>query len=107
MKALGITNSDEIPQPSNYVQGVVFAAGTGQAFDVPAGAGYVAFSFPSDFWVKFGSTGVVIPTSSTTAGSTSPELNPTARNIGSSAGCTGISLISATTQAGSISWYAP
>lgn len=107
MKALGIHNSNEIMQRPDYIQAVVLASSVGQAFDLPAGAGIVGFSFPDNFWVKYGSTSALVPTTSTTAGSSSAELNPTIRNVGSTQSCTGISIISVNAQAGSITWWQP
>lgn len=107
MKTPGIKNSQEILTPSNYRQSVVLSSGVGQAFDVPAGAGFVAFAMDQNFWVQYGSTGAVVPSSSSTAGSTNSELNPTARNLSSTLACTGISLISDFACKGSLSWYAP
>lgn len=91
---------------SDFIQPVVLAAGVGQAFDVPAGMGFVAFSMDQDFWTKYGSTSAIVPAASTTAASTAGELNPTIRNLGSTASCTGISLISASDSKGSLAWYA-
>lgn len=99
--------TNQILQAPDFVQGVVLAAGTAQAFDTPTGMGYALFSFDQDFWVKYGSTAATVPSSSTTSGTTNSELNPTIRNIASTASCTGISLISNFTANGSISWYKP
>lgn len=107
MKALGIHNSNEIIQRPDFVQAVVLASSVGQAFDVPAGAGFVAFSFSDNFWVLYGSTAAGLPSSSSTGGSTNSELNPTVRNIGSTASCTGISISSPNAQAGSLTWWQP
>lgn len=108
-KGMGIRNSGEILSFPDFTQAVVLATGSSnaQAFDVPSGMAYCAFAFNADFWVKYGSTAVVIPSTSTTAGSTTPELNPTVRNIGSTQSCTGISIASESVCKGSINWYKP
>lgn len=107
MKAMGINNTDEIMQAPDFVQAVVLASSVGQSFDTPAGAGFVVFSFSDNYWVRYGSTTAGLPSSSSTAGSSTSELNPTARNIGSTASCTGISISSPNAQVGSISWWKP
>lgn len=107
MKTPGIKNSNEILNPSDYVQAVVLSSGVTQAFDVPTGAGFVAFAFDNDVWVKYGSTGATVPTSSSTLGSSTPELNPTVRNLSSTLGCTGISIVSDYACKGSLSWFKP
>ena len=95
----------QIPATPDYVQAVSLSSGVGQAFDIPAGMGYVGFSMNADFWAKYGSTAALVPSTSTTAGSSTPELNPTIRDFGSSLGCTGISLVSDFACKGSLSWY--
>ena len=101
----GVRNALDFLRAPDYTQGVVLAAATGQAFDVPAGMAFVAMAFNVDVWAKYGSTTARIPTSSTTAGSSSSELNPNVRNIGSTQACTGISLISASSGEGMLNWY--
>jgi len=101
-----VVRTDAILSAPDYTQGVVLAAGVAQNFDAPAGVGFVNFAFNTDIWVRYNGT-AVIPTSSTTLGSSSPEFNPTMRNISSTAACTGVSVISPTTGAGSIAWYKP
>lgn len=86
------------------------ALGTGssnaQAFDVPAGKNIANFSFNGDVWVSYGTTAAAIPSTSSTANTTSnAELNPTIRNIGSTVVCTGVSLASEVAAKGSIAWY--
>ena len=107
-KGTGVPTPAILATPA-YIQAVVLATGSSnaQAFDTPAGMGYVGFSMNQDFWVDYGSTAAVIPSSSTTAGSSSPELNPTYRNIGSTLSCTGISIASEYITKGSINWFAP
>lgn len=105
-KGTGIPTNSILAAP-DFVQGVVLAANTAQAFDTPTGMGYVAFSFDQDFWVKYGSTAAAIPSTSTTAGTSSPELNPTIRNLASTASCSGISIVSAFGCNGSLAWYKP
>lgn len=107
-KGLGF-RSDQILEYPDFTQAVSLSSGSSNAaaFDVPAGMGFVGFSMNNDFWVKYGSTACVIPSSSTTAGTTSPELNPTYRRINSTASCTGISIASEYVTKGSINWYKP
>jgi hypothetical protein len=108
MKTAGIRNTAEILATPDTYTNVVLAAGLAQAFDVPSGAGIVAFSFNTDFWVKYGSTGAQVPTTSqSSASSSGSELNPTIRNFGSTLGCTGISIVSAIAGAGSLCWFEP
>lgn len=107
MKSPGIGNNNEILTPSDYVQAVILSSGVGQAFDVPAGAGLVAFAFDNAFWVKYGSTAAAVPSTSSTLGSSTPELNPTVRNLSSTQACTGISIISDYATKGSLSWFKP
>lgn len=106
-KGTNLRTEDILAAP-DFIESVVLSSGAGQAFDVPAGMGYAAFSFNADFWVAYKSTGAAIPSSSSTANTTSnAELNPTIRNIQSTAACTGISLIAAAPASGSIAWYKP
>lgn len=75
---------------------------------MPTGCGYVVFSMDADFWVRYGSTGAAVPsTTVATPGSTLAELNPTARNIGSTLQTTGLSIISEYACKGSLSWFRP
>jgi hypothetical protein len=94
-----------LPAP-DFTQSVVLASSVGAAFDVPTGMGYVVFSVNQDFWVRYGSTAAAIPTAASTA-PTNSELNPTARNVKSTAATTGISIISAVAAIGSLNWYKP
>lgn len=101
-----------VPTPSilqfpDFTQSVVLSSGVGQAFDVPAGMGYVGFSMNADFWVKYGSTAAAVPSTSSTSGTTNSELNPTYRNIGSTAATTGISIAADAATKGSLNWYKP
>ena len=102
-KGTGVPTNSILGFP-DFVQSVVLTSGTGQAFDTPTGMAYAVFAMSNDFWVKYGSTGAVVPTTSSTAAS-GPELNPTARNVGSTATTTGISIISDYAAKGSIAWY--
>lgn len=108
MKTFPVRQGDILSSP-DFVQNVVLAANTGQAFDTPAGARVVVFAMDSDFWVRYGSTNAAIPTSSSTVGSSTwaAELNPTARDIGSTVNTTGISIISASAAKGSLAWFKP
>lgn len=105
MKTIGIMHPTDIAASPDTIGIAVLVAATGQAFDVPAGAGFVSFGADCNFIARYGSTSAQVPTSSSTAGSTSGEVNPTARNIGSTQSCTGISLISATSGIVTMSWY--
>lgn len=107
MKNSGLLHPTEIIAVSDTVQQAVLVGGTGQAFDVPSGARYCSFapSLALDFWVRYGSTAASIPTTSSTGSSTNSELNPTTRNIGSTAMTTGISLVAASAGYVTISWW--
>ena len=108
MKTLGIRNASEVLSSPDTYSNVVLAAGVGQAFDIPSGAGFVGFSFNTDIWVKYGSTSAQVPTTSqSSASSTGSEFNPTIRNLGSTLACTGISIVSAGSGAGSLTWFRP
>lgn len=105
-KGTGLPTNSILVAP-DYVQGVVLATGSSnaQAFDVPAGMAYVGFSMNGDFWVSYGSTAATIPGTSTTAGTTTPELNPTFRNLRSTQATTGIAISAEQVTKGSMSWY--
>lgn len=98
---------DIIGKPDQVVH-VVLATGTSnaQAFDVPTGKGVLVPSFNTDFWMSYGSTAASIPSTSSTANTTSnAELNPGARYLSSTAACTGISIASEVACKGSLAWY--
>ena len=105
-KGTGVETRSILSSP-DFVQSVALSSGVGQAFDTPAGMSYVLFSMDTNFWVRYGSTAASVPTTSSTAGTTNAELNPTARNIGSTQACTGISIVSSAACVGSLSWYKP
>lgn len=102
----GLLHPGDIIGKPDVVTAVVLATGTtnAQAFDIPAGMSIASFSFNSDFWCGWGSTGVNIPSTSSTA-STGSEFNPGTRNFGSTLACTGISLAAEVATKGSIGWY--
>jgi hypothetical protein len=104
MKTPGTRNQLEILGAPDFVQSVVLSSGVGQAFDTPTGAGFCSFSMNADYWVRYGSTSAVAPTTSST-GSGGSELNPAMRNITSTASCTGISIYSDYPCKGSIAWF--
>ena len=104
MKTFGTRNPTEVLSTPDFVQSVVLTSGVAQAFDTPTDAGFVVFAINSDYWVRYGSTGAVSPTTSST-GASGSELNPTSRNIGSTLACTGISIYSDYACKGSIAWY--
>ena len=107
MRSLGTLHPTENPAPSDAIMSIVLAAATGQAFDMPAGSGYVNFAGNVDYWVRFGSTAAAIPgASSTAASSAAAVFKPTIRNFGSTASCTGFSIIAATSGAVTAEFYA-
>lgn len=110
MKTLGIMHPTDIPTfgSTDAIGTMVSVANTAQAFDTPAGAGYVSFSSNSiDFFVAFGSTNAAVPTTSSTPGTTTNRSipNPDVRNIGSTASCTGISIVSASVGVITMEWF--
>lgn len=105
MKGTGLTHPQDVIVSPDYVQQAVLVANTGQAFDVPTGGSYVVFGSNADFMVRWGSTAASIPTTSSTGSSTNAEMNPTARNVGSTASTTGFSIIAATVGIVTMSWY--
>lgn len=106
IKPIGIQHPTEILPVPGAINNIVLAANTAQAFDTPAGGRYVAFSANVDFWIAYGTTGVTIPTTNNVAqSSTGAELNPTARNFGSSQATTGFSLIAASAGVVNMAWY--
>ncbi len=104
-KGTGLPPNTILAAP-DFVQHVSLASSVGQAFDTPAGMGYALFSFRGDFSVRYGSTGAANVTTSSTA-ATGSEINPTIRDIRSTAHTTGISIISDQAINGTISWYEP
>lgn len=105
-KNTGLIAPGVIITESDCVTHVALSSGAGQAFDVPAGKAIANFSFNGDFWAAYGSTSASVPSTSSTANTTAnSELNPTIRNLVSTASCTGISLVSEVAAKGSISWY--
>lgn len=112
-KGIGL-RTESIQIAPDVVQGVVLASSVAQAFDTPEGMGMASFSFDADVYVTYGSTSVLYPSSTTTAGSSSSEripgaaANPSIRNIVSTARTTGISIIGAAAATrGTIAWYKP
>lgn len=86
----GLLHPTDILRYPNRVATAVLVANTGQAFDIPTGAGIVSFGANVDFYVQYGSTAAAVPTTSSTATSTNSELNPTARSV---SGTTGFSIV--------------
>lgn len=103
MKAITLNPFTFLPTP-DYTMPVALSSGVGVTLTPPAGAGSVAFSFNTDFWATYGSTGAVSP-SSVSSGSSGAELNPTVRNFGSTRGTTGITLYADSAAKGSVSWF--
>jgi hypothetical protein len=83
------------------------AASTVQAQDVPSGACMVAFGCNVDFYVSFGSTNANVPSTSSTAGTTTNRsiFNPTARNFGSTLSCTGLSVAFVSSGVLTMEWF--
>jgi len=104
-KGTGLPPNTILSAP-DFVQHVSLASSVGQAFDTPAGMGYVLFSFRGDFSARYGSTSAANVTTSSTA-ATGSEINPTIRNIVSTAQTTGISVIADQAITGTLSWYKP
>lgn len=105
MKNTGLSHPRDIILFADTVQQAVLVAATPQAFDVPTLGSYVVFGANTDFFVRWGSTQASVPTTSSTGSSTNSELNPTARNIGSTLDCTGYSIVSAAAGIVTASWY--
>lgn len=105
MKGTGLTHPQDILAIPDYVQQAVLVANTGQAFDVPTGANYVVFGANTDFFARYGSTAASVPTTSSTGSSTNAEMNPTARNVGSTLTTTGLSLVAASAGIVTMSWF--
>ena len=105
-KGLGF-RSDNILAFPDYTQAVSLSTGSSNALalDIPTGMGFVGFSMNNDFWVKYGAATCTIPSTSSTAGTSTPELNPTYRRLGSSQSCTGIAIASEFATKGSVNWY--
>ena len=91
MRPLSVLRPANILQFSDFVETVVLTT-SGQAFDVPAGAGFIAFGNTANFGCLFGSTGVVWP-AATSTNSSGCEINPTVRALPSTVDCTGFSVI--------------
>jgi hypothetical protein len=92
------------PPPSDYTDALVLSANTAKRHPIPAGAKFVSFSSPIDFWAKFGSSTVTAaaPSADVTDGSAG-ELNPTSREIPD--GITHISVVSAVAGTVALSFY--
>ena len=104
-KGTGLPPNTILAAP-DFVQHVSLASSVGQAFDVPAGMGIVNFSFRGDFSVRYGSTAAANVTTSSTA-ATGSEINPTIRDLRSTASTTVISVIADQAILGTLSWYKP
>lgn len=111
MKTLGMLHPTDIPTfgSTDAIGYMIAAAGTAQAFDTPSGAGFVSISQSGgiDVYVAYGSTNAAVPTTSSTPGTTANRsiLNPDVRNIGSTAACTGISIVSPSTGVIQMEWF--
>ena len=105
MKGIGLRVAlDTYIAPSNSVTNLLLATSSPQAVDVPAGAKFLTIAGATDFWIRFGSTAVAIPSSSTigTTGAPASEYIPlytTPRKWQlSTANTTGLSITSASSQ---------
>ena len=113
MSSTSIKNSgllhptDGVPTSPSFVNVAVLGSSVGAAFDTPSGCQYVRFSGTVDFFVAYGSTNALFPTTniSTGAGNGANELNPTMRNIGSTLTTTGFSVISPSSGYVTMSWW--
>lgn len=106
LKGSGLLHPQEIIATPALVQSAALTANTPQTFDAPTGARFAVFASNVDFVASYGSTGAALPTTTSTASSSAQsELNPTARNIGSTFACTGITINAATSGYFSVSWY--
>ena len=81
MRPLSVFRPANIVQYADTVETCLLTT-SGQAFDIPAGAGFVAFGNTANFACLFGSTGVVWP-AATSNNSRGAETNPTMRSFGS------------------------
>lgn len=106
MRPFGVARPNSTPLYSDTIQ-VCALTTSAQAFDTPTGAGYVSFGANANFAVGFGFATAVFPTTTSTIGSTAnPEINPTSRNVGSTADTTGISVCGSSIGGMlTISWY--
>lgn len=101
--------TDAVLGKPDFTQPVVLTTGSSNSvvLDVPAGAGFFNLSCNVDVWVSYGSTVANIPSTNSTAGTSTAEFNPTIRNLGSTQSCTGIAIASEFAGKGSISWFKP
>ena len=105
MKGTGLMHPMDILSSPDYVQSIPLStAGVMVEFDTPTGARYVAFSCNVDFFVGYGLNAAALPSTKATTGGAC-ELNPTVRNIGGTAGTTGINVISRSTGDLTLSWF--
>lgn len=98
MRPLSLYRPGNIKQWSDYVSSVALTT-SAQAFDTPAGAGFIQFSSTTPFTVKFGSTAAAIATTSSTGGADSELIYPgqdAIRALGSTTSCTGFSILAST-----------
>ena len=111
MKPLQLARPAMIMTPSDTLSSVALTT-SAQAIDIPAGAQFASFSCNSDFYAQYGIAGAAaVPTTTTTAPSTAlncSELNPTIRDLHSTAKTTALSVI-APAAGGilTIGWYGP
>ena len=110
MRPLQLNRNGGIMTPSDTIQSVALTTAA-QALDLPTGAQFGNFSANADFYLKSGSTGAAVPTTTSTAPSTSDsvsELNPTIRDFHSTQKTSGISVI-APVAGGmlTIGWFGP
>lgn len=96
--------TDNLPRPRYVNHCVLAAASSAHAFDTPTGACFASFSADCNFAVSYGTTSVTYPSSDVTDGSGN-EINPTMRNLGSTASTTGIAIIAPSSGVVTINWY--
>ena len=104
MRPLSVLRPALILQNADVIQSVLLTS-SAQALDVPAGAGFVEFRATANIAVNYGNATATWP-AATSTGSSNSEINPPLRSIGSTADCTGVSVISSS--AGgvcSVAWY--
>ncbi len=101
----GLSPRGSIIARSDFITSIALSTAV-VAFDTPAGARDAIFGATGNFAISYGTTSAVFPAATSTAGSTGSEINPLARDFGSTANTTGGSVVG-TTAGGflTIAWY--